>query len=92
MASYPRTIGTTVDIKTVSVDFNRKSLAVFNKHPTAIVYMKEGREVSAENGLPIYPTGNVSLSVVEDGDSVKEAWSFISDTPLTGIVIFEGSE
>jgi len=52
--------------------------------------MKEGREVSAENGIPVYPQGNVSLNLLEDGDSVKDAWSLISDTAATPIVIFEG--
>jgi len=44
MASYGKTIGTTVDIKTVSVDPNRKSLAVFNKHATGLgdVYKRQG--------------------------------------------------
>lgn len=91
MASFPKTIGTTIDIRTISVDRNRKSFAVFNKHATAIVYMKEGGEVSADNGIPIYPKGNMSLNTLEDGDTVKEAWSFISDTASTPIVIFEGS-
>jgi len=52
--------------------------------------MKEGNEVSTVNGIPIYPTGNLSLNLLEDGDSVKEAWSFISDTADTEIIIFEG--
>lgn len=90
MASFPKTIGTTLDIKTIAVDPHRKSFAVFNKHATAVVYMKEGGEVSADNGIPIYPKGNASLNVLEDGDSVKEAWTFISDTADTPIVIFEG--
>jgi len=90
LTSYGATIGTTVDIKTISADQNRKSIAVFNKHTTAVVYMKEGNEVSADNGIPIYPQGNISLNHLEDGDSIKEAWSFISDTVDTGIIIFEG--
>ena len=90
MTSFAKTIGTTVDIRTIAVDRNRKSFAVFNKHVTAIVYMKEGNQVSAHSGIPIYPKGNASLSVIEDGDTVKEAWSFISDTVDTPIVIFEG--
>jgi len=52
--------------------------------------MKEGGEVSAENGIPVYPTGNISLNTLEDGDSVKEAWSFIASGADTPIVIFEG--
>lgn len=90
MTSWAKTIGTTVDIRTIQADPTRKSFAVFNKHATAILYMKEGGEVSTENGIPIYPTGNVSLSLEEDGKTVQEAWSLISDTALTGVVIFEG--
>jgi len=57
-----------------------------------MVYMKEGGQVSTSSGIPIYPKGNVSLSLVEDGETVKEPWSFISDTPATEIIIFEGFE
>lgn len=92
MTSYAKTIGTTVDIRTIAVDKNRKSFSVFNKHATAIVYMKEGGQVSPASGIPIYPTGNVSVTLEEDGTSVYEAWSFISDTALTDIVMFEGSK
>ena len=90
MTSYPKTIGTTVDINTISVDKTRKSFAVFNKHATAVLYMKEGRQVSTNSGIPIYPKGNISLNTLEDGDTVQEAWSFISDTVDTEIIIFEG--
>ena len=90
MASYSRIIGTTEDIRTVKVDENRKSLAVFNPHATAIVYMKEGGSVGVLNGIPIYPGGNMSLNLLEDGKSVTESWSFISDTLATRIIIFEG--
>jgi len=92
VTSYARTIGTSVDIRTVVVDKNRKSFSVFNKHATATVYMKEGGQVSTASGIPIYPKGSISLSVVEDGDTVKEAWSLVSDTITTPIVVFEGFE
>lgn len=68
------------------------SFAVFNKHATAILYMKEGKEVSTINGIPIYPKGNVSLNYIEDGDTIREEWSMISDTADTPIVVFEGSK
>ena len=90
MASYSRIIDTTEDIQTIKVDENRKSLAIFNLHATAIVYMKEGSSVGLLNGIPIYPTGNVSLSTMVDGNTVHEAWSLISDTPATRVIIFEG--
>jgi len=90
MASYSRIIGLAEDIRTIKVDENRKSLAIFNTHATAIVYMKEGNSVGLLNGIPIYPTGNASLNLIEDGKSVTESWSFISDTVDTRIIIFEG--
>jgi len=52
--------------------------------------MKEGGEVSVDNGIPIYGKGNISLNTLEDGDSVKEAWSFIASGANTEIIIFEG--
>lgn len=79
-----------MDIGTIQADPNRKSFAVFNKHATAILYMKEGRSVSTSNGIPIYPKGNVSLNTLEDGKTIQETWSFVSDTADTEIVIFEG--
>jgi len=90
VASYGKTIGTTCVRKVISVDPNRKSLAVFNKHATNTLYTKEGGEVSVDNGIPIYGKGNLSLNALEDGDSVKEAWSFISSGADTEIIIFEG--
>ena len=90
MASSGAIIGLTVNIKTIAVDPARLSLSVFNKHLTAIVYMKEGNDVDAVNGIPIYPKGNIGLTFRDDGASVREAWSFISDTADTPIVIFTG--
>ena len=92
MTSTPHTIGTTIDIATIKADENRLSFAIFNKHATAILYIKEGREVSAVNGIPVYPKGNLSLSFIEDGQSVRDQWSMISDAANTNIVIFEGSK
>lgn len=92
MTSTPRSIGITTVISAVRVNPNRISLAIFNKHATAIVYMKEGGRVSAASGIPIYPTGNISINLIEDGSTVTENWSLISDTPDTPIVIFEGSK
>lgn len=91
MTSWAKTIGTTVDIRTIQADPNRISFNVFNKHATAIVYMKEGSEVSADNGIPVYPGGNAGLTLRDDGKTVTEAWSMISDTADTPIVIFEGA-
>jgi len=90
MASYSRIIGLTEDIQTIKVDENRKSLAIFNTHATATVYMKEGSSVGLLNGIPIYPNGNISLNLLEDGKTVHETWSLISDTISTRVIIFEG--
>ncbi|MBA7537269.1 hypothetical protein ES705_29536 [subsurface metagenome] len=92
MTSTPHIIGITIDVGTVKADPKRMSFAVFNKHGTAVVYIKEGKEVSAVNGIPIYPNGNVSLNHIEDGETVHEEWSMISDTATTPIVVFEGSQ
>jgi len=91
LTTWAKTIGLSVDIGTVQADPSRKSFAVFNKHATAILYMKEGREVSVGNGIPIYSKGNVSLTYQHDGQTVRESWSLISDAVSTGVIIFEGS-
>lgn len=90
MTSTPRTIGLTIDIGSVRPNPKRLSFAIFNKHATATLYMKEGSQVSADNGIPIYPRGNVSISFLEDGETVREQWSLISDTVGTPVVIFQG--
>lgn len=92
MTSYAKTIGTTVDIKTIQADPKRVSFTVFNKHATAILYIKEGGMVAPANGIPIYAGGNAGLSLREDGDTVREPWSMISDTVDTPIVVFEGGK
>lgn len=92
MASSGAIIGTTVDIRTISVDKTRLSLSIFNKHSSAMLYIKEGGMVDPVNGIPVYPKGNISLTFRDDGASVREAWSMISDTANTPIVIFEGSQ
>ena len=92
MTSFAKTIGTEVDIKTIQADPNRMSFAVFNKHTTATLYIKEGGQVSISSGIPIYPTGNLSITFIEDGETVREPWSMVSDTADTEIVVFEGSK
>lgn len=89
MPSIPYSIGTTVQIGILRPDPKRKSFGVFNLHATAILYIKEGSEVSASNGIPVYPQGSVSLNVNDDGSSVQEQWSAISDTATTPVVVFE---
>lgn len=90
MASYSRIIGTTKDIRTIKVDLNRKSLGIFNTHGANILYIKEGGSVGVLNGIPIYPLGNLTLNLEQDGKSVQEEWSMISDGLATRVIIFEG--
>ena len=92
MTSFAKTIGTTVDIKTIQADPKRVSFAIFNKHITATLFIKEGGQVSAASGIPIYAKGNLSITYVQDGDTVREPWSMISDTADTEIIVFEGSK
>lgn len=69
----------------------RKSLSFFNTHATAIIYIKDGKGVAAANGIPVYPKGNVSLNVIEDGDTTKQDWWAIASAAAT-LVVFEGIE
>ncbi|GAI26250.1 unnamed protein product [marine sediment metagenome] len=92
MTSTLHVIGITIDVGTIKPDPKRMSFAIFNKHATATVYLKEGKEVSAANGIPIYPKGSLSVSYIDDGETVREEWSTISDTVVTSIVVFEGSK
>ncbi|GAH11893.1 unnamed protein product [marine sediment metagenome] len=92
MTSTLHVIGITIDVGTIKADPKRMSFAVFNKHGTAVLYIKEGKEVSVANGIPVYPNGNVSLNFIEDGETVREEWSMVSDTVVTSIVVFEGSK
>lgn len=90
MTSWSKTIGIVVDIRTIQADPNRKSLTIFNTHTSAKIYFKEGNSVAIVNGIPIYAKGFVGLTLRDDGSSVQEPYSFISDTAGTRIVIFEG--
>lgn len=90
MTTTPLTIGLTESKIASGILTNRMSLAFFNTHSTAIVYVKDGKGVSATNGVPVYPKGNVSLNLIEDGETVFEEWWAISDTASTGLVVFEG--
>lgn len=89
MASHPISIGTTREI-VLRADSKRKSFAIFNTHATQVLYIKEGSEVSADNGIPIYAQGNLSMNELEDGDSVKEQWAIIASGASTTGVVFEG--
>lgn len=90
MTSSAHLIGTTKDIRTIKADPNRKSLTFFNTHTSAILYFKEGGSVGLLNGIPIYAKGFVGLTLRDDGASVQEPYSFISDTLNTRLIVFEG--
>lgn len=89
MTSTPHTISTTSTIFAYA-DKTRTSLTIFNTHASAICYIKEGREASSANGIPILPSSYVAISELEDGVEVKEQWAIISDTATTLIRVFEG--
>jgi hypothetical protein len=89
MPSRSGSVGTTkADL--VNVARTRKSLTIFNTHATAILYFKEGSEVSADNGIPIYAGGYASITLLEDGDLVFERFVIISDTASTTYIVVEG--
>lgn len=90
MPSIAHSVGTTIYPAILVQDPLRMSFSVFNKSATAIIYIKEGKEVSATNGIPVYPRGNFGLVKTEDGDPVGEEWCAISDTASTNVVVFEG--
>ncbi len=92
MTSTPLTIGLTKTIGAIRLSPNRVSFGVFNLHGTAILYIKEGKEVAIASGIPIYPNGNFALNRREDGKSVTEEYSLVSDTATTLVRIFEGFE
>lgn len=90
MTTTARTAGLT-EVKLASgILENRQSLTFFNKHATAILYVRDSKGVSVGNGIPIYPTGALGITKREDGDSVTQEWWGISDTATTGVVVFEG--
>jgi len=92
VTSFAKTIGIAVDIRTLPADPKRTSFAVFNKHATAILYLKEGSQVSTSNGIPVYPKGSMGVTYEEDGESVRESWSMVSNSADTEIIVFEGTK
>jgi len=89
MPSRSLSVGTT-QVDLVNSLQSRVSLTIFNTHASAIVYFKEGSEVSATNGIPVYPGGSVSITELEDGELVKERFVIISDTATTTLIIAQG--
>lgn len=89
MTTTPHTVGTT-EVKVASgILTNRMSIAFFNTHATAIAYIKDGKGVAATTGIPVYPKGNVSLNLIEDGETTFEEWWAIASASMT-LVVFEG--
>lgn len=68
----------------------RTSLTIFNTHATAILYFKEGGEVSSTNGIPIKAGQSGGITFIDDGEYVWERFVIISDTANTGVVVVEG--
>lgn len=66
----------------------RTSLVIMNLDAVAIVYVRFKKGVVAANGIPIYPTGSMSLKIPED-DPTFDVWA-IADTATTPIIVYEG--
>ncbi|GAG73522.1 unnamed protein product [marine sediment metagenome] len=90
MTSTPIEVGTTIVIAPIRANPNRISLTVMNLDGAAVVYIKEGKNVGAANGMPIYANGNWGITKRDDGTSVTEEYSLISDTLATQVRFFEG--
>jgi len=89
MPSRSLSVGTT-QTDLVNTMKLRKSLTIFNTHATAILFFKEGGEVSTSNGIPIYPGGYAGLTFREDGEYVQERFVIVSDTATTPCIVVEG--
>lgn len=87
MSVVPYSTGLT-EIRIAELSRDRTSIVVLNLDPAAIVYVRFRKGVVAVNGIPIYPTGNMSLKIPED-DPTKEIWA-IADTATTPVVVYEG--
>ncbi len=92
MTSTPLVVGLTKVIGVLRTSPNRVSFGVFNLDGANIVYIKEGKEVAVASGIPIYPNGFFALTRRDDGTSVTEEYSLISNGAGTAVRIFEGFE
>lgn len=82
---------TTAERRVANVNPTRKSLAFFNLDGANIAYVRDGKGAATVNSIPVYPRGNVSLNLLEDGETVKADWWAVGDGALT-LVVFEGIE
>lgn len=89
MPSRGDSVGTTLE-ELVMANPKRVSLTIFNTHASNTLYFKEGREVSATNGIPVYSGGNVGITLRDDGEYVKERFVIIADGASTTYVVVEG--
>lgn len=89
MPSRPINVGTTQE-DLAKVDRTRTSLTIFNTHATQILYVKEGGEVSADNGIPIYAGGSLGITYRDDGEYVWERFVIIADGANTTGIVVEG--
>lgn len=81
----PIVVGTSV-VRLVAADPARTSVGFANTHTTAILYIGDSPEVTADNGFPIDPK-TVTYFNTGLGDRPDAAWYGISDTATTPIRI-----
>jgi len=91
MTTTPVTVPTTEVKAAFGYSEQRRSLAFFNTHATATIYIKDGKGVSTTNGIPVYPKQSLSLNYIEDGETVKADWWAIATASAT-LIVFEGFE
>lgn len=81
----PIVVGTTVK-RLVDADLDRTSIGFANIHASAILYIGDSVEVTADNGFPIDPK-TITYFNAGLGDRPDAAWYAISDTATTPIRI-----
>lgn len=68
----------------------RTSVALINNNSTAILYWaQDDPAVATVSGLPIFPRGSVTLSVLEGDDPTLSMW-VVSDTAGQDVRAYEG--
>jgi archaellum component FlaG (FlaF/FlaG flagellin family) len=86
------TVGTT-PIILVGRDPYRLSINLENRSTTAVVYIdnKPPDGLTLTNAsIRILPNESCQILKEEDGDTVNDEWSIISDTAGTSVAVFEG--
>ena len=67
----------------------RTSAALINNNSTAILFWSTtDKSVSTTNGMPIFPRGSVTFSII-DGDDPAQAIYVVSDTAGQNVRVYE---